>query len=170
MSVKREILMKKFTLAFFATLGLVLLSPIATLAQSQDPLIGTWNVTFTTSSVVDSIAITTFNTGGTAIGAATNGTNPSTQETVPLGKWANTGRRNRTFKLASFLFDTTNALNMPTGGTLSAISYSDCNIVLSSNNNSFTGSCTISFYTCSLTSCPGTTHTSGPVALSGTRF
>jgi len=161
---------EKVHACFFATLALVLLSPIATLAQSQDPLVGTWNVIFTSSSTVDSIAILTFNTGGTAVGAATNGTNPSTQETVPLGKWVNTGHRNRTFKFASFLFDTANALNTPTGGTLSAITYSDCNLTLSSNTNAFSGSCTISFYTCSLTSCPGTTHSSGPVALSGTRF
>jgi len=45
--------MKKFTPVFFATLALVLLSPIATLAQSQDPLVGTWNVIFTSSSTVD---------------------------------------------------------------------------------------------------------------------
>ncbi|MGA2425642.1 MAG: hypothetical protein ABSG07_16685 [Terriglobales bacterium] len=154
--------MKQFAFLFLA--ALMLLSPIATFGQSVS-LEGTWSVVITSGSTVDAIGIFTFNGVGAAEGAITNGTNANTQESVPLGTWTNNkGGKNRSFTLASYLFN--NAITPP----LAAITYTACTVALSSNTT-FSGSCTVDNYACSLTSCPsGPVLDSGVVSISGTRF
>jgi hypothetical protein len=125
----------------FASLGL---SSVP--AQNQDPLIGTWNVTGEGNSF---IAVMTFNAGGTTVEYDTSGTNSSASpgESISLGKWKKTGNLTYKFAEQNYIYDQS--------GNLSLIAIADCNATLASTLNSYSDTCAVNFYQCSLTACPG---------------
>ena len=105
--------------ATFAICAFALAGPIAALAQSQDPLIGTWNITGANSF----IAVMTFNQGGTTVEFDTAGTNSSASsgESIDLGKWVATAQPlNYTFNEENYIYDSS--------GNLSLIAIANCKL------------------------------------------
>jgi hypothetical protein len=131
------------------TIAVLLLLPLASWAQSSDPLVGTWNLKGSQNGTTITIAVMTFNAGGTTIEFDTAGTNPSASpgESIDLGVWKKTGNQTYTFKEENATYDAS--------GNLSALAVGGCNLTLATGLNSFTGDCKFNFYSCSLTECPG---------------
>jgi hypothetical protein len=96
--------------------------PLATSAQTQDPLIGTWNIHGEANSF---IGVMSFNAGGTIVEYDTTSTNPSSAESISLGKWSKTGDLNYTFREQNYVYDTS--------GNLIYIAIAHCSLKLSSN-------------------------------------
>lgn len=142
---------------------MLLLLPLAVYAQNSDPLVGTWNLTFSQNGTVHEIAVMTFNAGGTTVEYDTGGTNASASESIDLGKWVKTGDATYRAKEENYIYDST--------GNLSALAIAKCHLTLASSQNSFKGGCAANFYECSLTKCPGNLK-HGPVTLEvkGKRF
>jgi hypothetical protein len=136
--------------------GLFLLLPGMGWGQSSDPLVGTWNLTASQKGTPIAIAVMNFHEGGTTTEFDTSGTNSSASpgESIDLGTWKNTGNGTYSFKEENFIYDSS--------GNLSELAAGSCNLTLGSSMNTFTGGCTLNFYGCSLTQCPGTLM-SGPV-------
>jgi hypothetical protein len=147
------------------TAVLFLLLPLGSWAQSPDPLVGAWNLTGTQNGSPIIIAVMTFHAGGTTTEFDTSGTNSSASpgESIDLGVWSKTANRSYTFKEQNYIYDST--------GNLSELAVGVCNLTLASGLNSFKGSCSVNFYNCSLTECPGSLVT-GPVTyqISAKRF
>lgn len=141
----------------------MLLSASTTYAQQSDPLVGAWNLTFSSDGTVAEIAVMTFNSGGTTAEFDTAGTNSSASpgESVTLGTWEN-GSQGYEFKGENYIYDGS--------GNLSDLAVGDCHLKLAANQREFEGNCTANFYTCSLSQCPGTLVTSVPIQVSGKRF
>jgi hypothetical protein len=156
--------MKRLTLpSLLAAFAVMLLSSIAAPAQSQDPLIGTWNLSGAAGGSAF-IAVMTFNAGGTTVEYDTAGTNSSASpgESISLGKWGKTGSSAYMFKEENYDYDSS--------GDLASLTVTSCALTLASNQKSFTDQCTVSFYTCSVTSCPGTLISSTSATATGRRF
>ena len=150
-----------------ATIGAVVsLSAVPALAQNQDPLVGTWN--FHGANLDGSnpfIFVQTFNAGGTTVEFDTAGTNSSSSpgESIVLGKWSKTASSKYTFKEQNYVYDRS--------GKLALLAVASCKLELASSMKHASGPCTLNFYQCSLTQCPGTLMF-GPIAykFSGKRF
>lgn len=151
-------------IVYSLTIGALLLLPLdAASAQNQDSLIGTWNESGALSDgTLPFIAVMDFNAGGTTVEFDTGGGNSSTVESINLGKWKKTGPDNYTFKDQNYVYDTS--------GNLADININVCKVTLDATLNRFSGSCNFAFYTCSLTSCPGTLVFESPGNIRGTRF
>ena len=147
------------------TAMLFLLLPLTGFAQSPDSIVGTWNLKGSQDGTTIVIAVMTFNSGGTTVEFDTSGTNSSASpgESIDLGTWKRTGDRTYRFKEENFIYDSS--------GNLSTLAVGSCNLTLATSLNSFTGNCTLNFYSCSLTQCPGSLVT-GPVIyqISAKRF
>jgi hypothetical protein len=135
---------------------LFLLLPLMGSAQNSDPLVGTWNLKGTQNGTTITIAVMTFNAGGTTVEFDTAGTNSSASpgESIDLGVWKNTGNRTYSFKEENAIYDSS--------GNLSQQAVGACRLTLATDQKSFTGRCELNFYGCSLTQCPGPLQ-DGPV-------
>jgi hypothetical protein len=155
--------MRKPLMLILAVAAVVSLLPRPGHAQSQDPLIGTWNLSGTVAGS-PFIAVMTFNTGGTTLEIDTEGTNSSASpgESVSMGTWNKTGSLRYSFKEQNYDYDET--------GALSSLTVTTCSVTLASSRNSFADSCVVSFYTCSVSSCPGTFISSTGATANGVRF
>jgi len=146
-------------------LSVLLFAPLTALAQHQDPIVGTWNES---GALLDGSApflvIMNFNAGGTTVETDTAGTNSSASpgESIDLGTWQKTATRQYRFHDENFIYNSS--------GNLEDININVCNITMDKSQNSFTGTCVLSFYTCSLTTCPGTLVGQALANLAGTRF
>ena len=146
------------------TLILLLLGTAS--AQSQDPIVGSWNITGANSDGTSPfIAVMSFNAGGTLVEFDTPGTNSSASpgESIVLGRWNNTANLVYRYEVENYIYDSS--------GNLSDIAIATCNVTLASTQKSFGGKCSLNFYTCSVSLCPGTL-VAGPVSLNvtGRRF
>jgi hypothetical protein len=153
--------MKKSTFAsLLAIFALTLLASIAS-AQSQDPLVGTWNIRGQADSFV---AVMSFNAGGTTVEYDSAGTNSSASpgESISLGTWSKGSGSNYRFKEENYIYDAS--------GTLAYVAIASCFLALSSNHNSFTDNCTVNINTCSVKACPGTLVDSSSGTAVGRRF
>ena len=139
-----------------AICALLLLSASKATPQDQvpallDPLVGTWNVTGVNpgSTQTSLIVLMSFNPGGTTIEYDTAGTNSfaSPGEGLVMGVWKKTGHLAYTFKEQNYIFDAS--------GNLAFTNISACDIALAPTLNSYTGTCKLDFFTCSLALCPG---------------
>jgi hypothetical protein len=135
-------------------------------AQTQDPLIGTWNISGANSDGTSPfIAVMTFNSGGTTVEFDTSGTNSSASpgESITLGKWAPTANLSYKYNEENYIYDAS--------GDLSLIAIAACHATLASSLKSFSGKCNVNFYSCSVSLCPGSLVV-GPVAVNvkGRRF
>jgi hypothetical protein len=142
---------------FALALGSLCLSAVP--SQNQDPLIGTWNVTSPGTSPF--IAVMTFNLGGTTVEYDTSGPNSSASpgESISLGKWHNTGNLTYKFAEENYIYDGS--------GNLSLIAITDCGLTLASTLNSYSATCAVNFYECSVSQCPGSLF-AGPITLTAT--
>jgi len=136
-----------------------LVLPLVTMtgwAQSSDPLVGTWNLKGSQNETTITIAVMTFNVGGTTVEFDTAGTNSSASpgESIDLGVWKKTGNQTYGFKEENAIYDAS--------GNLSQLAVGACNLTLATDHKSFKGSCSLNFYSCSLTQCPGSL-VAGPV-------
>jgi hypothetical protein len=142
------------------------LSPALTLAQTQDPIVGTWNIHgANTDGSNPFISVMTFNVGGTTVEYDSAGTNSSASpgKSIALGKWNKQVNGTYTFKSQNYIYDDV--------GKLSQIAIAGCKFNLFPKLKNFNGPCSISFYQCSVKQCPGTLQ-AGPGAykISGKRF
>ncbi len=141
------------------------LLPLACTAQNSDPLVGSWNLTGSQNGTAIFIAVMNFHAGGTTTEFDTAGTNSSASpgESIVLGVWNKTGNRAYTFKEQNYIYDSS--------GNLNGLAVAGCNLRLASSLNTFSGSCSLNFYGCSLAQCPGSLE-DGPVAfqISAKRF
>jgi hypothetical protein len=153
--------MKTLTLVLMVATAALSLSTVSASAQAQDPLVGSWNMQLFSGGSLLEIVIMNFNAGGTNVEYDTGSTNPSTAESFALGHWSNTGNSTYIFKEENYIYNS---------GNLAYISVNQCKLTLSQNQNSLTGKCADSFYTCSLTDCPGSFVTTSPVTITGKRF
>jgi len=131
------------------TVAAVLLLPMMAWAQSPDPIVGTWNVSASLNGAPLYIGVMTFHSGGTLTEFDTTGTNSSASpgESIDSGVWIQKTNGSYTFKAENFVYDSS--------GNLSELATAACNLTLGSNQNSFKANCTVSFFSCSLSQCPG---------------
>ena len=110
---------------------------------------GTWNLRGTQDGAVITIAVMTFNAGGTTVEFDTAGTNSSSSpgESIDLGVWKKTGSQTYTFKEENTIYDSS--------GNLSELAVGACKLTLAPDQKSFKGGCSLNFYSCSLARCPG---------------
>jgi len=95
----------------FRNLAIALLFAVvisSTLALSQaatDPLVGSWNV----KTTIPSVAVRTFNAGGTTAEFDSGGTNPSASpgESISLGHWRKNANGTYFFKEENYIYDNT---------------------------------------------------------------
>jgi hypothetical protein len=145
---------------------LLLVLPMTASAQGSDPIVGTWNMAFSRPGTrTNFIGFMTFNSGGTTTEFDTNGTNASASpgESIALGVWNSPRGQTYSFREENATYDAS--------GKLSGLAVGMCNLTLAENMNSFTGTISLNFYTCSLAQCPGSLI-AGPILfqVSGTRF
>ncbi len=145
----------KYVLVVLSVVVLVL----AASAQAQDTLVGTWNIV---GENYPFIGITVFTGSGAVIENDTTNINPITSQSISMGTWHKTGGLNYAFDEENYLYDTS--------GNLIYIAVSDCTLTLAPKGKSYSDSCAVSFYTCSLSSCPGTLAGTNTVTATGTRF
>ena len=146
-------------------LSVVELLPGFSLAQSFDPLVGSWNfkVTITGGCTTGCkyIGMITFNQGGTAIeerGTAIEYSGLGYVERTALGTWRRTaGTPPYTFRMKNFVFDST--------GKLSALIVGTSGVTLGSTLNSFSGSGTAKIFNAS-----GALSDTAAFTITGTRF
>ena len=146
-----------------ATAALPFLSAIPVLAQNQDPLVGTWNFYVGGSSPYTFVQ--NFNAGGTTVEMDTAGTNPSGSpgESISLGTWAKTATNKYTFTTENYIYDES--------GKLTLLAVPKCKLNLAADRKHASRPCTIRFFACSITQCPGVLK-AGPFEYSfhGKRF
>jgi hypothetical protein len=147
--------------AICALMVLTLPSPL--LAQTQDPIVGTWNLIGLAHTKYAYIALQTFNAGGTTLeysNAATGNTQAASN--IVMGKWGTTS--------SGYSVTGQNYID-DSSGNLLLTAIGECNLKLSSDNQSFSGTCSAKFYKCSVSQCPGKlVGKSGPGSITGTRF
>jgi hypothetical protein len=157
---------KRITVAISALVICLALSAGSSisLAQSQDPLIGTWNLSGSSNGQSPFISVEAFNQGGTAVEYDTSGTNSSASpgESIGLGKWQRTSNRNYKTSVENYIYDAK--------GNLSLIAIGSLKLTLDSTLKSFSGAGDVKFYNCSLSLCPGTLVASSPIQITGKRF
>ena len=126
-----------------------------------DPIVGLWNVNLSSSGGPELVTMT-FNQGGTTVEYDTPGTNSfaSPGESLVQGVWKKTGHNAYTFKEQNFIFDP----------TLVADNLTTCKVTLSHDGQSFTATCDLEFFHCSVAQCPGAFIASGPATMAATRF
>lgn len=145
---------------------LLLLLPAVVSAQGSDPIVGTWNITVSrVGQPTLVLSFMNFNAGGTLAEFDTSGTNSSASpgESIELGIWSNTGGQTYTFKDENVVYDSS--------GKLSSLVIGTGSLTLAPNMNTFSGTLTITTYSCSLARCPGPLQ-GGPSSfpINGTRF
>jgi hypothetical protein len=128
-------------------LALLLLAPLVAWAQSPDPIVGTWNVSASLNGSPLFIGVMTFHEGGTLTEFDTDGTNSSATESMDSGIWKNKGSGAYSFKAENYAYDTS--------GNLTQLAVVVCQQTLGSNQGTLKGTCTVNYYSCSLTVCPG---------------
>jgi len=146
-----------------ATTTWLFLSAVPAVAQNQDPLIGTWN--FYAGGSNPFVFVQTFNAGGTTVEFDSAGTNSSASpgESITLGKWAKTATGKYTFKGENYIYDAS--------GNLVLLAVGNCKLELASTMKHASGPCTVSFYACSVSQCPGTLqHGPYQYSIHGKRF
>ncbi len=129
-----------------ATLGAIELAAGFVLAQTTNPLVGSWNFTVTVTGGCTAnckyIGMLAFNQGGTVIeqrGTTVEYYGLGYVERTALGTWRSTGGTPPyTFRMKNFVFDST--------GNLSALILGTSGIRLGSTLNSFSGSGTAKVY------------------------
>jgi hypothetical protein len=148
-------------LTILSVVGLFL--PLAP-AQTNDPLVGTWNFKVTAtggcSTNCEYMGMIAFNQGGTAVeqlGTAVEYLGLGYVEHTALGNWQATTGATRTFRMKNFVFDSV--------GELSATAFETSSVKLSLTLNSFSGSGTARIYNAS-----GTLIDSETFTITGTRF
>ena len=147
--------------------AVIVLLPGLSLAQTNDPLVGTWNITVTlTSGCMTNckyIGMVAFNQGGTVVeqlGTAVEYSGLGYVDRTALGKWwrPTTGANPHEFKAKDFVFNSTT-------GELSATIIGTSAITLSSNLQSFSGSGTAKIF-----NARGTLIETESFTIAGTRF
>ena len=145
-------------------LVVVELLPSFTLAQTSDPLVGSWNFKVTINGCTTHckyIGMIAFNQGGTAMeerGTALEYSGLGYVERTALGTWRRTaGTPFYTFRMKNFMFDST--------GQLSAFIVGTSGVTLSSSVNSFSGSGTAKIFNAN-----GALTDTEMVTITGTRF
>lgn len=145
--------MKKYLLV----LAVVLM--LGAVSAAQNTVAGNWNLVGENQSFIGMIL---FTGSGTVVENDTTNINPITTQSISLGTWHKTGGLNYAFNEENYLY--------ATSGDLIYIAVSDCSLTLATNGKSFNDSCTVNFYTCSLSSCPGTLVGTNTVTATATRF
>ena len=148
-----------------AILGVLELLPGLVLAQTTNPLVGTWNfkvtVTGGCTAYCKYMGMLAFNQGGTVVeqrGTTVEYPGLGNVERTALGTWRSTaGTPPYTFRMKNFVFDST--------GKLSASILGTSGITLSSTPNSFSGSGTARIFNAGGTLIDTVTFT-----ITGTRF
>jgi len=148
-----------------ATLGAIELAAGFMLAQTTNPLAGSWNFTVTVTGGCTAnckyIGMLAFNQGGTVIeqrGTTVEYYGLGYVERTALGTWRSTaGTPPYTFRMKNFVFDST--------GNLSALILGTSGITLGSTFNSFSGSGTAKIYKAG-----GTLIDTETFTITGTRF
>jgi len=137
-------------------------------ASGVSPFAGTWNLigTAQTNPASPFLAVMSFQFGGTTAEFDTSGTNSSASpgESPTLGKWNQTGLKTAEFSQENFIYDQ--------NANISQLAVENVTVTLDSpQQTEITGKGEISFYSCSVTQCPGPLLF-GPIALefTGTRF
>jgi hypothetical protein len=145
----------------------MVLLPASSLAQTMDPLVGTWNITVTVTGGCTSdcryIGIVVFNAGGTIVeqrGTAVEYSGLGYVDRTALGNWwrPTTGTYSHEFKAKNFVFNSTS-------GELSAKVIATSGVNLNSNLESFSGSGTAKIFNAS-----GTLIETQSFTITGTRF
>ena len=128
---------------------LMLLLAVTSRAQNSDPLVGTWNLNGTKDGTLITIAVMTFNAGGTTVEFDTAGTNSSASpgESIDLGVWKKMGSQTYSFKEENAIYDSS--------GNLSEQAVGVCRLSMAADQKSFKSGCILNFYSCSLAQCPG---------------
>jgi len=144
----------------FAILGVIGMLPSFTLAQTTDPLVGSWNfkVTVTGGCTTNCkyIGMIAFNQGGTVVeqrGTAVEYNGLGYVERTALGTWRSIGTLVYRLRMKNFIFDSTGKLSASIVGT------SDI------TRNSFSGSGTAQIFKAT-----GTLNETTSFTISGTRF
>ena len=144
--------------------ALIVLLPGLSLAQTTDPLVGTWNITVTlTSGCMTNckyIGILAFNEGGTLVeqrGTAVEYSSLGYVDRTALGKWWRPTTGAHEFKAKNFVFNST--------GVLSATIIGTSAVTVSSNLQSFSGSGTAEIF-----NARGTLIETETFTIAGTRF
>lgn len=146
-------------------LGVVELLAALVLAQTTNPLVGSWNfkvnVTGGCTAYCKYMGMLAFNQGGTVVeqrGTTIEYPGLGNVERTALGTWRSTaGTPLYTFRMKNFVFDST--------GKLSAFVLGTSGITLSSTPNSFSGSGTAKIFNAGGTLIDNVTFT-----ITGTRF
>jgi hypothetical protein len=145
-------------------LSVIGLFPALAPAQTNDPLIGTWNFKVTAtggcSTNCEYMGMIAFNQGSTAVeqlGTSVEYSGLGYVEHTALGNWQSTTGATRTFRMKNFVFDSV--------GELSATAFETSSVKLSSSLNSFSGSGTAKIYNAS-----GTLIDTETFTITGTRF
>jgi hypothetical protein len=131
-------------------------------APPVDPIVGLWNVYLNAGG--PTLITMTFDQGGTTVEYDTPGVNSFTSpgESLVQGVWKKTGFNTYAFKEQNFIFDAT--------GTLFADNLTTCQVTLSRDGQSFTATCDLEFFHCTVAQCPGGFMASGPGTMTATRF
>jgi hypothetical protein len=145
--------------------GVIGLLPDCALAQTTDPLVGSWNfkVTVTGGCTTNCkyVGMIAFNQGGTVVeqrGTAVEYSGLGYVERTALGTWRSTGTSVYRFRMKNFVFDST--------GKLSAFIVGISDVTLGGATlNFFSGSGTAQIFKASGTQIGATTFT-----ITGTRF
>jgi hypothetical protein len=148
-----------------AILSAIELAAGFTLAQTTNPLVGSWNfkVTVTGGCTANCkyMGMIAFNYGGTVLeqrGTTVEYYGLGNVERTALGTWLSTGGTPPyTFRMKNFVFDST--------GNLSALVLGTSGITLGSTHNSFSGSGTAKIFNAS-----GTLIDTATFTITGTRF
>ena len=164
----------KFAVGLLLIGACVLLALSSGKAAGQDypgsgvsPFVGVWNVTGSAGTNPSSpfVAVVSFQFGGTTAEFDTSGTDSSAPgESPTLGKWKQTGVKTAEFSQENFVYDE--------NGNIAQLAVENIAVTLDSPpQTKMTGKGEISFYSCSLTQCPGALLY-GPftVDVTGTRF
>ena len=148
-------------LTIFGVMGLL---PSFSLAQTTDPLVGTWNINVTVTGGCATnckyIGVVVFNEGGTVVeqrGTAVEYSGLGYVDRTALGNWWRPTTGTHEFKAKNFVFNST--------GELSAIIIGTSGVMLSSNLESFSGSGTAKTFSAS-----GTLMETETFTITGTRF
>ena len=139
-------------------------------ATASDPIVGTWSVIGTApgGGILSNFIVTmSFNDGGTTIEYDTTGTNSfmSPGEGMVIGVWRRTGHLTYAFKEQNYIFG-------DAAGNLSATNITTCHVTVDPHLNSYTGTCDLKFFDCSVALCPGAEipNTELQATISATRF
>jgi len=134
------------------------------IAQSLDPLVGTWNMSGSSNGNSPFISVEIFSPGGTTVEYDTSGTNSSASpgESIGLGSWQKTSKLHYLLETEAYLYDSS--------GKLSSIVIAKANMTLSPSLKHLHGAGKLKFYNCSLSLCPGSLMFTLPVQFTGRRF